>query len=152
MPHEVLVPYTRVANGIVHACGYASQLCCLLRPPHRFMSAARAHALLKDANNASADAFAAARTQRLLGHCLAGWTAAVVVGQSARSAAEELLQRVWMQLMVADWRTTTVCSRGFKAAVMVAWREAVLQQQAGGQRAACMRTAVSLMTAGNPSL
>lgn len=89
----------------------------------------RAHALLKDANSAAADAFAAARAQRLLGHCLTGWTAAVIVGQSARSAAQQLLQRVWLQVLTADWRDTVGSSRELKSWAWISWKQAVLQQQ-----------------------
>jgi hypothetical protein len=90
---------------------------------------ARSKHLLREANRASADAFAATRQQRLLSHCWSGWTAAVVVGSSARSAAIQLLQRAVKRQLLTDWRLLALADRGTKQEVMRAWSAQVQEHQ-----------------------
>jgi uncharacterized membrane protein YbaN (DUF454 family) len=78
---------------------------------------------------AAADVFAAARQQRLKGHCLAGWTAAVIVGMSARSAAVQLLQTVWQQQLLQDWKEVAAICKQVKATTLSAWREVAAAAQ-----------------------
>ncbi|KAF8057761.1 CSC1-like protein [Scenedesmus sp. PABB004] len=81
-----------------------------------YVPAARAEALLEDAAEASADAFAAARHQRLAAHCIAGWTATVLVRGSARAAAASLLQRAWLRGLLAAWAVAARVGRAKEAA------------------------------------
>ncbi|WIA31312.1 hypothetical protein OEZ86_002214 [Tetradesmus obliquus] len=96
-----------------------------------FVPACRAQHLLDDAADAAATDFAAQRMQRLLAHCLAGWTAAVLVRGSARAAACQLLERVWAGQLLADWRLAAQLSRPAKAQLLAAWRDAAAEQRAG---------------------
>jgi len=89
----------------------------------------QARQLLQDASAASADTFAAARKHRLLSHCWAGWTAAVLVGSSARSAATQLLQRVVQREVLLDWQQLVLTDRTMKQQVLRAWNSQVQQQQ-----------------------
>jgi hypothetical protein len=85
--------------------------------------------LRQAANTAAAASFAAARQQRLLSHCWSGWSAAVVVGSSARSAATELLQRVLQRHVLRDWRLVALADRALKQEVLRAWGSQVQEQQ-----------------------
>eukprot|EP00775_Hariotina_reticulata_P012486 gene12486-12620_t len=80
-----------------------------------------------EADLAAADVFAAARQQRLLSHCVAGWTAAVVVGGSARSAAVQLLQAVWQQQLLQDWKEVAAACQQIRSGTFTAWREATVE-------------------------
>lgn len=97
-----------------------------------FVPACRAQHLLDDAADAAATDFAAQRMQRLLAHCLAGWTAAVLVRGSARAAACQLLERVWAGQLLADWRLAAQLSRPAKAQLLAAWRDAAAEQRVRG--------------------
>jgi hypothetical protein len=81
------------------------------------------------ANTAAAASFAAARQQRLLSHCWSGWSAAVVVGSSARSAATQLLERVLQRQVLRDWRLVALSDRAQKQEVLRAWGSQVQEQQ-----------------------
>jgi hypothetical protein len=99
-----------------------------------YVPACRVQHLLDDAAAAAADDFAAQRMQRLLAHCLAGWTAAVLVRGSARAAACQLLQWVWAGQLLADWRAAVQLGRPAKAQLLAAWREAAAMQQVRGRQ------------------
>jgi hypothetical protein len=94
-----------------------------------FVPAAAADRLMLESTLAAADVFAAARQQRLKGHCLAGWTAAVIVGMSARSAAVQLLQTVWQQQLLQDWKEVAAICKQVKATTLSAWREVAAAAQ-----------------------
>lgn len=118
---------THVVLGTLHSSTTMLSLNCAWIC--RFLPEARARALLKEVNNAAAESFAAQRTKRLLGHCVAGWTAAVVVGKSARCAAQQQLQKVWLQSVLHNWRATARTSRDLKREILAAWHQEVLQRQ-----------------------
>jgi hypothetical protein len=103
---------------------------------HWYVPACRAR-LLADAATASADAFAAARQQRLLSHCWSGWTAGVLVGASARCAAVELLQRAVQRQVLYDWRAAAAGARAGRQEVVAAWRTATQLQQVRLRVARC---------------
>jgi hypothetical protein len=98
---------------------------------HCYVPACRARLLLADAAVAAADTFVAARQQRLVSHCWSGWTAAVVVGTSARSAAMGLLRRAHKRQLLRDWRAAACSRRQQRRSVLAEWRAAVQEEQVG---------------------
>jgi hypothetical protein len=119
-------------------CLVLHALCC------SYVPACRAQHLLDDAADAAADDFAAQRMQRLLAHCLAGWTAAVLVRGSARAAACQLLQRVWAGQLLADWRAAVQLERPAKAQLLAAWKEVAAEQRVSEQLWTERDSAISL--------
>jgi hypothetical protein len=112
-------------------CLIHARFCC------SYVPTCRAQHLLDDA----ADDFAAQRMQRLLAHCLAGWTAAVLVRCSARAAACQLLQRVWAGQLLADWRAVVKLGRPAKVQLLAAWREAAAEQRVSDEQQCIMHVA-----------